>query len=67
MQEDEEIPEYQVVVFDDKENNRMTFTLVCDGKKIGKTTITKSVIAGAIAMLQEARIAKLERLIIPQD
>jgi len=36
MQEDEEIPEYTVVVFDDQENDRFTFTRECGGKKIGK-------------------------------
>ena len=55
MQEDEEIPEYTVVVFDDRENGRLTFTLECDGKKIGKTTITKAVVTGLVAMLHQER------------
>jgi len=55
MQEDEEIPEYTVVVFDDQENDRFTFTRECGGKKIGKTTITKAVVTGLVAMLHQER------------
>jgi hypothetical protein len=55
-----DVPEYQVVVFDDKENDRMTFTLECDSKPIGKTTITKSFVWSMLVNLGAGMLDGME-------